>query len=140
MRETPARMARMLGVPVIHAAHAGDFQARMPLVPGLPYRSHFLGETQVVDATGEVLARLSWEDGEGLAIAEIEPGRVEPTEDLPSGFWIPDLHWLIRAVWGYQNIHGKLYYRRHRTELVRSPRTSRPGGSKIGRASCRERV
>ena len=126
MRETSGRMARMLGVPVIHAAHAGDFQARMPLVPGLPYRSHFLGETQVVDATGEVLARLSWEDGEGLAIAEIEPGRVEPTEDPPSGFWIPRLPLLIRAVWQYQNAHGKLYYRRHRTELVRSSSTSHP--------------
>ncbi|NPV59149.1 MAG: carbon-nitrogen hydrolase family protein [Actinobacteria bacterium] len=114
MRETPVRMARMLGVPVVHAAHAGDFQCRMPLLPGLPYRSFYLGETMIVDATGEVLARLSREDGEGIAVAEIEPGRITPSEDPPERFWIPDLPWLIRLVWGYQNLHGRLYYRRAR--------------------------
>jgi len=111
MRATPARIARLLGVPVIHAAHAGDFSARMPLMPRLPYRSFFLGETQVVDATGKVLARRSREEGEGLAIADVEIGRVAPSEDPPEGFWIPDLPLLIRAVWGYQNWHGRNYYR-----------------------------
>ena len=42
MRETPARMARMLGVPVVHAAHAQDLECRMPLLPRLPYRSYYL--------------------------------------------------------------------------------------------------
>ena len=114
MIDTPARMARLLGAPVVHAAHAGDFEAGMPMLPGPPYRSHFLGETQVVDARGKVLARLRWQDGEGLAVADIEPGRVPPSEEPPSGFWIPGLPWLIRAVWQYQNIHGGLYYRRRR--------------------------
>jgi len=112
MRETPARMARLLGVPVVHAAHAGDFEAGMPLLPGLPYRSYFLGETMIADASGKVLARLSREEGEGLAVADIEPGRTAPSEEPPEGFWIPRLPLLIRAVWGYQNLHGGLYYRR----------------------------
>jgi N-carbamoylputrescine amidase len=112
MRETPVRMARMLGVPVVHAAHAGDFECRMPLLPGVPYRSYYLGETMIVDAAGEVLARLSREEGEGIAVADIQPGRIAPSEDPPDGFWIPDLPWLIRAVWGYQNPHGRAYYRR----------------------------
>jgi N-carbamoylputrescine amidase len=112
MRETPVRMARMLGVPVVHAAHAQDFECSMPLLPGLPYRSFYLGETMIVDAGGEVLARLSREDGEGIITAEIEPGRMTPSEDPPDGFWIPRLPWLIRAVWGYQNLHGRLYYKR----------------------------
>ncbi len=114
MRETPVRMARMLGVPVVHAAHAGVFECRMPLLPGLPYRSFFLGETMIVDAAGEVLARLSREDGEGVAVADIELGRIAPSEDPPERFWIPDLPWLIRLVWGYQNLHGRWYYRRAR--------------------------
>jgi hypothetical protein len=113
MRETPVRMARMLGVPVVHAAHAQDLECRMPLLPGLPYRSCYLGETMIVDATGEVLARLSREEGEGIAVAEIEPGRITPCEDPPDGFWIPKLHWLIKLVWYYQNLHGRWYYRRH---------------------------
>ncbi|MBC7229786.1 MAG: carbon-nitrogen hydrolase family protein [Actinobacteria bacterium] len=123
MRETPVRMARMLGVPVVHAAHAGDLAARMPLLPGLPYRSCYLGETMVVDATGEVLARLSREDGEGVAVADVQPGRIAPVEDPPDRFWIPDLPWLIRAVWGYQNLHGRWYYRRAK----RSGRLEIPG-------------
>ncbi|MBC7247403.1 MAG: carbon-nitrogen hydrolase family protein [Actinobacteria bacterium] len=114
MRETPVRMARMLGVPVVHAAHAGDFVARMPLLPGLPYRSFYLGETMVVDATGEVLAGLSREEGEGIAVAEVQPGRLAPVEDPPDGFWIPRLPWLIRLAWSYQNLHGVWYYRRCR--------------------------
>lgn len=111
MRETPVRMARLLGVPVIHAAHAQDFECRMPLLPGLPYRSYYLGETMIVDATGDVLARLTREDGEGIAAAEVQPGRITPSEDPPDGFWIPELPWLLRMVWGYQNLHGSLYYR-----------------------------
>jgi predicted amidohydrolase len=117
MKETPSRVARMLGVPVIHAAHAQDFECRMPLLPCLRYRSYYLGETMVVDAAGEVLARRSREEGEGLAVADIEPGRIDPVEELPDGFWIPDLPWLIRMVWHYQNLHGRFYYRRkHHSE------------------------
>ena len=112
MRETPVRMARMLGVPVVHAAHAQDFECRMPLLPGLPYRSYYLGETMIVDALGEVLARLSREEGEGIAIADIKPGRISPSEDPPDGFWIPEIPWLIRMVWSYQNLHGRYYHRR----------------------------
>lgn len=119
MADTPGRMARLLGVPVIHAAHAGEFEARMPLMPGFPYRSHFLGETQITDAGGNVLARLRREDGEGFVVAAVEPGRVAPVEEPPDGFWIPDLPPLIRFAWQYQNIHGRWYYRRHRNELVK---------------------
>lgn len=111
MRETPVRMARMLGVPVIHAAHAQDFEARMPLLPGFPYRSFYLGETMIVDGTGRVLARMSREEGEGIIVADIQPGRVEPSEDPPESFWIPRLPWLIRFAWAYQNLHGRWYYR-----------------------------
>jgi N-carbamoylputrescine amidase len=119
MRDTPARMARLLGCPVVHAAHAGDLTCRMPWVPLLPYRSHFLGETQIVNAKGEVLARLPREAGEGIITAEIEPGRVEPSEDIPEGFWIPSLPPLIRFAWFYMNLHGALYYRYSRPR--RSP-------------------
>ncbi len=125
MIDTPARMARLLGAPVIHSAHAGTFRARMPLLPGLPYRSHFLGEAQVVDASGRVLARLQREDGEGLAIAEIEVGRpATPAEEPPEGFWIARLPALIRLVWHYQNVHGSLYYRLHRRKIISSGTTA----------------
>lgn len=125
MIDTPARMARLLGVPVVHAAHAGDFRSRMPLLPGFPYRSFFLGEAQVIDASGMVLARLKKEEGEGLAVAEIAVGRPQkPKEEAPEGFWIPKLPMLIRMVWLYQNIHGRLYYKAHRNSIIFRDTTS----------------
>jgi N-carbamoylputrescine amidase len=119
MRETPVRMARMLGVPVVHAAHAQDFECRIPLLPGLPYRSYYLGETMIVDATGKILARLACEDGEGIAVAEIEPGRTAPSQDPPESFWIPRLPLILKMAWVYQNAHGRWYYKRHRPGLDR---------------------
>lgn len=112
MIETPARFAKMLGVPVVHAAHAGDFECALPLVPGFRYRSHFLGETQIVDGDGKILSRMKRGDGEGFIMAEIDlDKKCAPSEAIPESFWIPDLPLPIRTVWAYQNLHGKLYYR-----------------------------
>ena len=110
MRETPARFARLLGCPVIHAAHAGYFKGKTPLLPGFPYESFFLGETQIVDAAGTILARMKQTDGEGYILADIVPERTRPSEDIPERFWIPDLPAPIRLAWWYQNIHGKSRY------------------------------
>ncbi|MBU2490278.1 MAG: carbon-nitrogen hydrolase family protein [Proteobacteria bacterium] len=112
MEATPAALARMVGAPVIHAAHAGRFSGRLPLVPGFPYDSHFLGETQIVDAHGRVLARRTRQEGEGFILAEVTPGRIEPRSPVPDRFWIPRIPWLIRLAWAYQNAHGRRYYRR----------------------------
>ncbi len=111
MRNTPARFARLLGCPVIHAAHAGNFKAKTPLLPGFPYDSFFLGETQIVDAAGTALARMTRADGEGYIMADIEPGKQSPSEKIPDRFWIPELPAPIRFAWWYQNLHGKWYYR-----------------------------
>jgi predicted amidohydrolase len=117
--ETPARFARMLGVPVVHTAHAGDFEGRMPLFPGFPYRSSYLGETQIVDATGNILARMKQADGEGFVIADLHaPERKDPLELVPDRFWVPYLPSQIRLLWLYQNLHGRFYYHlKTRTKL-----------------------
>jgi predicted amidohydrolase len=112
MREAPSRFARLVGCPVIHAAHAGTFRGKTPLLPGFPYDSFFLGETQIVDAAGTVLARMKRSDGEGHIMADITVGRQPPSEDIPERFWIPDLPAPIRFAWWYQNLHGKWYYRK----------------------------
>ncbi|RJP14354.1 MAG: carbon-nitrogen hydrolase family protein [Candidatus Abyssobacteria bacterium SURF_5] len=109
--ETPQRMARMVGAPVVHASHAGDFVGDTPYLP-LKYDSMYLGETQIVDATGNVLARRTREEGEGVITAEIQPGKVSATEEIPDRFWIPDLPLQIRFAWFYQNLHGRRYYRK----------------------------
>ena len=113
MIETPGRFARMLGVPVVHAGHAGEFEGGLPLLPGFPFRSHYLGETQIVNGDGQILDRMRYEDGEGLVLAEISLGRKSaPGEPIPDRFWIPDLPPQIRFLWDIQNLHGRRYYRR----------------------------
>lgn len=114
MKETIPKMARLMGVPVVHAAHAGRFKEKMPLMPGISYPSYYLGETQIVDADGNIMARLGAEDAEGIITAEIEIERKRPSLEIPDRFWIPDLHWFLRLIWTYQNIHGRAYYRRAR--------------------------
>jgi len=113
MVRTPGRFAGLLGVPVVHAAHAGDFEGSLPLVPGFPYRSCYLGETQIVDGAGRILARMRREDGEGFVSAELDLSeKHEPSESVPEGFWIPNLPRAFRLLWAIQNLHGRNYYLR----------------------------
>jgi predicted amidohydrolase len=120
MRETPARFARLVGCPVIHAAHAGKFKGQIPLLPGLPYESFFLGETQIVTAEGTVLAKMDQSDGDGYIMADINPGRQAPSEKVPDRFWIPDMPVPIRFAWWYQNLHGQWYYQKRRSMKSRA--------------------
>ncbi|MHB8781027.1 MAG: carbon-nitrogen hydrolase family protein [Candidatus Geothermincolia bacterium] len=115
MVETPTNMARLLGVPFIHAAHAGDFECSMPLVPGVKYKSYWLGETQILDARGGLLARMKREDGEGFITASVEIGAIEPSyEHVPDRLFMPNLPWQIKLVWFYQNLYGRWYYDRQK--------------------------
>jgi predicted amidohydrolase len=91
MREAIPDMARMLGVPIVHAAHAGRFEAFFsPDIPDVPYNSSYLGEAMIVDADGKVLARRAKEEGAGVVVAEITLPSVQlPREPVPERFWIP---------------------------------------------------
>jgi len=113
---TPARLATMLGVPVIHASHCGSFQgfALTDRASARPYISRYLGEAQIVDGSGQVLARMTREDGEGIVVAEITPGPVGvPQERVPERFWIPELWEPLLRAWERENTLGHEYY--HRT-------------------------
>ena len=44
LKATIPRFARMLGVPGVHAAHAGDVEGNLPLVPGFPYNTYLVPE------------------------------------------------------------------------------------------------
>jgi len=112
LHETPGRFARMVGAPVVHASHAGSFRCKSPWLPGVPYESNYLGETQIVSGEGKILARLEREEGDGVITATITPRAVAPSEDIPDRFWIPDLPAVIKLAWKYQNVHGRRYYER----------------------------
>lgn len=108
-------MARAVGAPVAHAAHCGPLRCAIPLLPSLPYRGHFEGGACVVDASGRVLAWRGAEEGSGIVIADVEPGRVTPTLVGDGGFWFHPRGLLPAGVWVYQNAHGRRWYRRHAT-------------------------
>ena len=106
----PATFARHVGAPVIHAAHAGTVECRFLGTP-FTYRGHFEGGAQIVDKTGRVLARRSREQGEGIAMAQVELGRT--TETYASDrFWLQQRGTIAAAAWSYQNLVGRRFYDR----------------------------
>lgn len=92
LKGTPPRLARMLGVPVVHGSHAGPFAGfDSPELPDVPYRSVYLGETVITDADGNLLGRMRMEEGAGVIAADITlPPRPEPVERIPERFWLPE--------------------------------------------------
>ena len=91
IQDAPPKMARMLGVPVIHGSHAGNFEGFFsPDLADVPYNSSYLGEAMIVDAQGRVLASRSKDQGEGVVMAEIQISeKAVPSEIIPETFWIP---------------------------------------------------
>jgi len=115
LQQTPPRLARLLGVPVVHGSHAGPFEGfDSPELPDVPYRSAYLGETMITDATGNLLARLGMEDGPGVITADVTlPSEPEPSEAIPERFWLPEQmpqEW--KDAWGRWLPRGEDYYRK----------------------------
>jgi len=111
LRNAPSHLARMLGVPVIHASHAGEFEGLTPGKESVPYVSRYLGETQITDGNGQVLAHMAYEDGEGIITAEISPGKVAGvSEPIPESFWTGELPLMAVKAWEHLNLLGRQYY------------------------------
>lgn len=123
LREAPAQLARRLRVPVVHASHAGVFEGLTPGREDVPYHSRYLGETQIVDGEGRVLGRMSYEEGDGVVVADIVPGRVAgPAEALPEGFWSAPMSPGALKAWELLAEHGRQYYAStFRPRLARPP-------------------
>ena len=105
--------ARLIGAPVIHAAHCADIACPMYGLPPLPYHGHFEGNAAIVDAFGKVIALRRQDEGEGIVCAEINLGAVLPPEEIPDRFWLRSRGLLPAVAWHYQKWLGKLWYRRH---------------------------
>lgn len=105
--------ARLLGVPIVHAAHCNAFDCPTPGLP-ITYQGNMEGNTAIIDGYGQVLAMRSWDEGQGVVIAQVTPGAV--SNDLPP---IPDSFWLrTRGViptlsWHYHGFLGRRYYKKH---------------------------
>jgi predicted amidohydrolase len=121
LASTPSTLARMLGVPMVHASHAGTFSGFNLPETDRVYRSRFLGETQIVDGHGRILARRSGDAGEGVLVADIVPGRITGERAaIGDGFWIPELPTEVLGFWNLLNEVGPAYYERVTLPYIRS--------------------
>lgn len=107
-----ADFARYIGAPVVHAAHVGELECPMPWLP-VRYRGQFEGNALITDAAGNILARRSRADGEGVVLAEISLSRQHPVYVAPQRFWLHRRGALPAAVWHYQRLHGRRWYERN---------------------------
>jgi predicted amidohydrolase len=131
MKATPSRFARMLGVPVVHAAQAGSFTGRSWPVEGEAYPSHYLGEAQIVDGKGVVLARMAREEGEGVITADVSFGPVaEEPETIPDRYWIAEFPDAIYRQWKSALESGHRYYLSTTQPYVKSILARRPAESR----------
>lgn len=110
-RVAPA-FARLVGAPVVHAAHCGAVECDMPWSP-LRYRGHYEGGAVIADADGKVLAGRAGREGSGYVVADVTPGRTPPREPLPPGFWLHRRGAIPSFSWSYQRLHGRRWYARH---------------------------
>ena len=110
-RDLPAMVARRVGAPVAHASHVGPVEGESPLAPGIAWRTTMLGESQICDRDGTVLARLSEEEGEGHVAADVELTAPAPLDPIADDFWVQNLSPMSRAAWHWLNFHGDVSYR-----------------------------
>jgi predicted amidohydrolase len=118
MAAAPSRLARMMGSPVLHAAHVGKLTGQFALLPGihLATKTLLMGETQIVDGGGRIQARMGIDDGAGFVIADIEIGRVMPSLEPAQDFWSLDLPYLFRLFWAHQNAVSQPLYNKAKRE------------------------
>jgi hypothetical protein len=84
----------------------------MPWLPAT-YRGRFEGSALITTASGAIVAQRGPEDGEGIVLGEITPGRRDVTLDTPAGFWLHRRGALPSAAWHYQRWHGRRWYQRN---------------------------
>jgi predicted amidohydrolase len=91
--------AKLIGVPVVHSNHIGDYQIDDKRNPGKMRSRHYVGQSQIIHGNGKVSQRLTYKDGEGILIEEIKIGEAaEPAIPIPDRFWIHE-NQKYKAAW-----------------------------------------
>lgn len=101
LQNAPTDFATLLGVPVVHTNHVGKVTDNYTWKDEQKNSTrYFLGEAKIVDGHGQVIQKLSYEDGEGIIWGDITLGKVkESTPPIPDRFWIPELTERQQSSW-----------------------------------------
>ncbi|MCA9184507.1 MAG: hypothetical protein KDA99_02770, partial [Planctomycetales bacterium] len=111
LRSTPGRLARLVGAPVIHANTVGSGWSQDGRKGKPPMLGRGMGDSQIVDAEGKILARRPHTEGEGVVFAEIQIGRTAPEDEIPKEeFWTPDFTEVLKQSWHNGGSYGRDYY------------------------------
>jgi hypothetical protein len=90
VREAAAEKAALIVLPEMFTS-AAAFHYDSPELPDVPYRSAYLGEAMITDASGDVLARRQMHEGAGVVTADVVlPANPAPSDDIPDRFWLPE--------------------------------------------------
>jgi predicted amidohydrolase len=108
--DTTRNFARLVGAPTAIAWHVGPVHSGTPAMPGIPWNTIMTGETQIAERDGTLLARMTYEDGEGSIAADVTIAEPAPVDPVPSGFWVRPQCFSIHFVWHYMKTHGRLRY------------------------------
>jgi len=118
IRETPRRLARLVGAPVVHASVVGPIESANGPDGAGSRTLQFSGESQIVDGNGTSIAIRHFAQGEGVLVGEITPGRVMPTEAIPDGtFWTPDGPGDASTFWQTSGAAGRTIYLARRASV-----------------------
>ncbi|MBV1934253.1 MAG: carbon-nitrogen hydrolase family protein [Parvibaculaceae bacterium] len=112
MKRTPGIFAAMIGAPNMHAAHCGDVTGQYQLSSKwitAQAQLELMGETQITDARGTILARRTRQEGPGFIQAEITLGAQTPAP-TPEGFWVEKMPLMFRIFWHHQNFVASRSY------------------------------
>jgi predicted amidohydrolase len=116
--ETPRRLARLVGAPVIHASIVGAMSSANALDGSGSRVLQFSGESQIVDGEGKSIAIRHFAEGEGVLVADIRPKRVAPSEAIPAGrFWTPEGMDDDATFWHTSGAAGRTAYLKRRATL-----------------------
>jgi len=120
LAKAPAMLSKLLGVANIHASHCGDLKGLVAVFPGrlldVDFETELIGETQIVDHLGNVVARRFASEGPGVLIADLELTRQPVRLDLPDRYWIPEMPLMTKIHWWQQNYVSKGIYRKAKKE------------------------
>jgi predicted amidohydrolase len=112
LQNAPNHLARMLGVPVVHANFVGTLQATQLFGQSVTFATRYCGESKVVDARGTTVACRPAAEGEGVVVADLSLERTLPEDTPGDAFWMAELTPVLKELWYNQGAVGREYYLR----------------------------